>query len=61
MTTTETLDHYLDGAAGALRLSIEPAWRPAVIANLETLLAFAHLVDAFPLPEEMPPAPVYRA
>jgi 1-carboxybiuret hydrolase subunit AtzG-like len=61
MTTRDTLDDYLDGAAGALRLPIETAWRPAVKANLEMLLAFADLVDAFPLPEEMPPAPVYRA
>ena len=61
MMTSDTLDAYLDGAAYSLRLPIEPAWRPAVKANLETLLAFAELVDAFPLPEELTPAPVYRA
>ncbi len=61
MATSDTLDAYLDGAAHALRLSIEPAWRPAVKANLATLLALAELVDAFPLPEELAPAPVYRA
>jgi hypothetical protein len=61
MTTRDTLDDYLDGSAGALRLPIDAAWRSSVKANLETLLAFADLIDAFPLPEEMPPAPIYRA
>jgi len=61
MATSDTLDTYLDGAARALGLPIEPAWRPSVKANLETLLAFAELVEAFPLPEEIAPAPVYRA
>jgi hypothetical protein len=61
MKTSDTLDAYLDGAARALRLPIDPAWRPAVKANLETLLALAELVDTFPLPEELAPAPVYRA
>lgn len=61
MMTSDTLDAYLDGVARALRLPIDPAWRPAVKANLETLLALAELVDAFPLPEELAPAPVYRA
>ena len=61
MMTSATLDAYLDGAAHALRLPIDPAWRPAVKANLETLLALAELVDAFPLPDEIAPAPVFRA
>lgn len=61
MATTDPLDDYLDGVARALRLPIEPAWRLAVKANLETLLTFADLVDAFPLPDEAPPAPIYRA
>jgi hypothetical protein len=61
MATTDTLDNYLDAAACALDLPVELAWRPAVKANLETLLAFAALVDAFPLHEDVAPAPVYRA
>jgi hypothetical protein len=60
MATTDLLDDYLNGAARALRLPIEAGWRPAVKANLVTLLDFADLVDAFPLPEAMPPAAVYR-
>jgi hypothetical protein len=60
MATTDPLDDYLDGAARALRLPIEAGWRPAVKANLETLLVFADLVDTFPLPEETPPASIYR-
>ena len=61
MTTTDSLDDYIDGAARALRLPIEADWRPSVIANLTTLFAFAHLVDTFELPDEMPPAHIYRA
>lgn len=61
MTTTDRLDDYLDGAARALDLPIEAGWRPAVIANLETLFAFARLVEAFELPDDMPPAPIFRA
>ena len=49
-----------DGAA-AQRLAIEPAWRGDVIAHLKATAAAARLVLAFPLPDELEPAPVFRA
>lgn len=61
MTMNDPIDDYMDGAARAIGLPLDAAWRPAVKANLETLFAFAALVDAFPLPDDVAPAPIYRA
>jgi Protein of unknown function (DUF4089) len=57
----EPLDDYIDAAAGALRLTIEDAWRPAVRANLDVSLKFARMVDEFPLPDDTEPAGVFGA
>jgi 1-carboxybiuret hydrolase subunit AtzG-like protein len=48
-------------SAGALRLPIDPAWRPAVRTHILLLLKHAALVEEFPLPDEAEPAPVFRA
>jgi hypothetical protein len=58
---TDFLDTYIDAAAEALRLTIEPQWKPAVRANLEVSLKLARLVDEFPLPDETEPASVFSA
>ena len=58
---TDALDSFIDAAAEALALPVEPAWKPAVRANLEVTLKLARLVDEFPLPDESEPAPVFRA
>ena len=55
------LDDFIDAAAGALALPIEPQWRPAIRNNLEITLKLARLVDEFPLAEDSEPAPVFRA
>lgn len=55
------LDAYLDAAAGLLGLTIDPAWREPVLANLRVLKAAAALVEEFPLPDEAEPAPVFGA
>ena len=55
------LDAYIASAARLLRLPLEDAWRPAVRTNLEVTLRLAALVDAFPLPDDTEPAPVFRA
>jgi hypothetical protein len=60
-TEGEPLDDYIDAAAGALRLTIEDAWRPAVRANLEVSLRLARMVDEFPLPDATEPASVFGA
>ena len=55
------LDATLDAAAGLLGLTVEPAWREPVLANLRVLQAAAALVEGFPLPDEAEPAPVFEA
>jgi hypothetical protein len=57
----ETLDKLIDAGAAALGLPIEPAWKPAVKANIEVTLRLAATVDAFELPDEAEPAPVFEA
>jgi len=57
----ETLDAYIEAAARALSLPIEPEWKPAIRANLQATLKHAALVDELPLPDEAEPAPVFRA
>jgi hypothetical protein len=58
---TETLDQYIEAAAKALELPIEPAWLPAIKANLEVTLRFGNEVGSFPLPDEAEPAFVFEA
>jgi Protein of unknown function (DUF4089) len=55
------LDHFIDAAAHALGLPIEPAWKPAVKANLEVTLRLAASFADFPLPDDVEPAPVFVA
>jgi hypothetical protein len=57
----DPLDNYIDAVATALALPIDPAWVPAIRANLEVSLRLARLVDQFPLPDETEPASVYAA
>ena len=61
METDDPFDKLIDTAARSLALPIEPEWRPAIRANLEVTLRFARLVDEFPLPDFLEPAPVFRA
>jgi hypothetical protein len=61
MTGGDTLDAYIGAAARALDVLIEPAWKPAVRANLEITLRLAALVTEFALPDEAEPAPVFEA
>ena len=53
-------ENLMDAAAAAIGLEIAAAHRPGVIANLDRIAALARLVMAFPLPEEIEPAPVFR-
>jgi hypothetical protein len=61
MTASDSLDDYIDAAARALAVPIEPAWKPGVRANLELTLRLAAVVAEFPLPDEAEPAPVFEA
>ncbi|MEI8276176.1 MAG: DUF4089 domain-containing protein [Hyphomicrobiales bacterium] len=55
------LDDFIAAAAAALDLPLDPAWKGAVMANLEVTLRHAATVAEFPLPDEAEPAPVFRA
>ena len=45
----------------ALALPIDPAWHAGVRLNLKLLFEHAALVEALSLPDEIEPAPVFRA
>jgi Protein of unknown function (DUF4089) len=57
----DPLDDFIVAAARVLALPLEPAWRPAIRANLEVTLRFAALVAELALPDEAEPAPVFTA
>ena len=57
----DPLDDYIDAAASMLGLPVQPAWRPAIRANLEVSLRLARLVEEFPLPDETESARVFTA
>ena len=59
--TSDPLDSFIDAAARALSLPLDDAWKPAVKANLSVTLGHAALVEAFGLPDDVEPAPVFRA
>ena len=59
--TRDPLDDFIDAAARALALPVEPDWRPAVAANLRVTLEHAASVEAFALPDDAEPAPVFKA
>jgi NADPH-dependent ferric siderophore reductase len=61
MATRDSLDDFIAAAADALALPIDPAWRPAIRAHLEITLKHAELVEAFDLPDDAEPAPIFRA
>jgi len=57
----DPLDDFIDAAAHALALPVEPDWRPAVAANLRVTLEHAASVEALALPDDAEPAPVFKA
>ena len=59
--THDPLDALIDAAARALELPLEPDWKPAVAANQRVTLEHAAAVEAFPLPDDAEPAPVFKA
>ena len=57
----DALDQFIDAAALALALPVEPAWKTAVRFNLDVTLRAAGLFADFPLPDDAEPAPVFVA
>ena len=61
MPSSDPTDDFIEAAASALGIPLDPAWKPAIRGNLEVSLKLARLVDEFPLPDDAEPAPVYKA
>ncbi len=57
----QDVDQLVTCLAASIRLPIDPADRPDVIAHFRRLLAQAELVMQVALPIDMEPAPVFRA
>ena len=57
----DVIDTLVAASAEALSLPIDPAWRASVKRNLQVILKHAALVDQFSLPDDVEPAPVFRA
>jgi len=60
-SSSDPFDALSAASAQALALPIDPAWRPAIRQNLHLLFRHAALVDEFLLPDDIEPAPVFRA
>lgn len=58
--TSEPMADYVEQMAWLLDLPLDPASRPSIIQNMETMRAIARLVTEFPLPEEIEVAPVFE-
>ena len=58
---SDPLDDFIDAAARALELPLEPDWRAAVRANLQVTLRQGVLVAEFALADDAEPAAVFRA
>ena len=59
--TDPELDAHIETSARLLGLTIEPAWRGPVRANLAVSLRMGAMVLDFPLSDEAEPAAVFRA
>ena len=57
----DPLDVMIASAAATLALPIDPAWKPAIRANLQVTLGHAALVGEFALADDAEPAPVFKA
>lgn len=58
---SDPLDETIDACAAALRLAVDPAWKPEVKVQLQVILRHGVLVTEFPLPDDLEPAPVFSA
>ena len=61
MTKPDPFEDTIEAAAQIFVLNIEPAWKPAVRANLQVIFRQATLFMAFELPDDAEPAPIFKA
>ena len=57
----DAVDDWVTSGAALLNLPMEPGWRGEVAINLRTILRQAATFTEEPLPDELDPAPVFRA
>lgn len=57
----EPLDDMVDAGAQALGIPLDPLWKSEVKTQLQVILRHGALVDEFPLPDDLEPAPVFKA
>jgi Protein of unknown function (DUF4089) len=55
------LEAFIEAGTKLLDLPLDPAWMPAIRANLRVCLGHAASVSAFALPDEAEPAAIFRA
>jgi len=58
---SDPIDEMVDAAAKLLGIALDPAWKPEVKTQLEVTLRHARTVAEFPLPDDIEPAPVFKA
>jgi Protein of unknown function (DUF4089) len=57
----DPINTLIAASAEALALPLDPAWRDSVAFNVRLILSHAAKVEAFPLPDDSEPAPVFHA
>lgn len=57
----DSLDTYIDAAAAALAIPIQPEWKSEIRANLAVTFRLAALVGDKELSDDAEPAPVFKA
>lgn len=57
---TLSVDEYVDRMALVLNLPLKPEHRPGAIENFARIKAIAQLVNEFPIPLEIEPAPIFE-
>lgn len=60
-TSFDPLDEFIAAAAHVLGIPLDPAWMPAIKSNLEATLKHAAVVAEFDLPDDVEPAPIFKA
>ncbi len=61
MSDDADLDAWLDANAALLGITVAPEWRHSIRLHLRITRDFAQSVQAFQLPDDADPAPVFRA
>ena len=57
----DPFDEIVDAGAAALGIPLEPQWKAEVKSQLQTILSHGVAVAEFSLPDDIEPAPVFKA